>query len=1068
MVKKVLLLGSGALKIGEAGEFDYSASQALKALKEEGLETILVNPNIATYQTSQHLASKVYLLPITPEFVEKVIEREKPDGILLGFGGQTALNCGVELARLGVLARRKVEVLGTSVRTIEITEDRELFDKAMKEAGLITAKSRAVKSVQEALAALQEGLSYPVMVRIAFALGGEGSGVARNQEELIKLVSGGIQKSKIGQVLVEEYLEGWKEIEYEVVRDRFDNCITVCNMENLDPMGIHTGESIVVAPSQTLTDEEYHMLRELSIRAVRHVGIVGECNIQFAQRDGEYRVIEINARLSRSSALASKATGYPLAYVSVKLAIGHGLAELKNSITGVTTACFEPALDYVVVKIPRWDMQKFSRLDPVIGSEMKSVGEIMAIARSFEEAMQKGIRMLNIGAVGLVGNAFDSNNLEERLAKPDDKRIFSVVKALQEGWSIERINELTHIDPWFLHKIRNVVELAEELKKGLTKEKLAKAKKLGFGDAQLARLVGASELQIRKMRQEADILPFTKQIDTLAAEYPARTNYLFMTYNATQSDELQGSDAVAIIGSGPYQIGSSVEFDCCAVSCADSIKKLTDLKTIMINCNPETVSTDYDMSDKLFFEELTLERILDIQEHEKPKGFVVSMGGQIPNNLALKFHSAAIEVLGTSPIDIDRAEDRSKFSKLLDDLGVHQPPWQKATSVEAAMEFAAEVGYPVLVRPSYVLSGAAMNVAANEEELKTFLALATDVSPDSPIVISKFFTKSKEIEVDGVADGEHVYIGAIMEHIENAGIHSGDATIVIPPKKLNPVTIENIREATRKIALALRIKGPFNIQYIARGDEIYVIECNLRASRSVPFVSKTTNVDLVRLATEAMLGFPIRDGNEPALKHYGVKAPQFSFSRLKGADPTLGVEMRSTGEVACISKNFYAAFLESLIASGMRLPEKKVALLSIGGEDKFEFLPYAKRLAALGFKLYATQSTMNTLERAAIPCEKVWKIHEGQEPNPLSIAKELDLMVNITSPSKLSQEVLDDDYLMRRRAVDFRIPLITSLELAKRFVEALEWKQKNSFEIKAVAEFFSNGRQALKGDNGRK
>ncbi|MGZ4886133.1 MAG: carbamoyl-phosphate synthase (glutamine-hydrolyzing) large subunit [Candidatus Aminicenantales bacterium] len=1059
---KVLILGSGALKIGEAGEFDYSGSQAIKALKEEGVEVVLINPNIATIQTSEHLADRVYFLPVTPFFTEQVIAREKPGGILLSFGGQTALNCGVSLWRRGVLRKHKVPVLGSPMESIEKTEDRELFNKALAEARLKTPRGIAVKSVEEGLRAAG-AIGYPVMARVAYALGGKGSGMSATPRELREALLKAFASAP--QVLIEEYLAGWKEIEYEVVRDRADNCITVCNMENFDPMGIHTGESIVIAPSQTLTNEEYHHLREISIRAVRHLGIVGECNIQFAlnPRNGDYRIIEVNARLSRSSALASKATGYPLAFVAAKLVLGHLLPDLPNSITKVTSACFEPALDYLVVKIPRWDLKKFGRVSKKIGSEMKSVGEVMAIGRSFEEAIQKAARMLQIGMYGLVANEnYSFENLEKELSHPTDERLFGIAEALKKGMTVQRIHELTRIDKWFLHKIKNIVECEARIRThklgGVGPDLLAEAKRKGFSDKQIALITGSTEMRVREKRKKAGITPAVKQIDTLAAEYPARTNYLYVTYCGREDDVSfrngpAGPKKVMVLGSGSYSIGSSVEFDWCCVNAALALKAM-GYSTLMVNYNPETVSTDYDICDRLYFDELSFERVMDIYEKEKPLGILLSMGGQIPNNIALKCHQAGMRVLGTPPASIDRAENRYKFSKLLDELGVDQPEWKELRSAREAKSFSRAIGYPVLIRPSYVLSGAAMSIVFNERFLDRYLQKASRVTPEYPVVISKFIMNAKEIELDAVADRGDVIASAIIEHVENAGVHSGDATMVLPPQKLYIETIRRIREIGRKIARALEITGPFNIQFIAKDNEIKVIECNLRASRSFPFVSKVARANFVELAVAAMMGKPVRNRKTTLdLNYVGVKAPQFSFSRLKGADPILGVEMASTGEVACLGDDIHEAFLKALLSAGFTLPEKNV-LLTIGGEtSKHRFLEPARKLHAMGLHLYATEHTSNFLRENGVPNTRLFKVHEKREPNirDYIARRKIEFVISIPNPAKRIE--FDSDYRLRRLAVDFSIPILTNLQVADLFVHALADHPLESLEAKHWAEY---------------
>jgi carbamoyl-phosphate synthase large subunit len=1057
--KKILILGSGALKIGEAGEFDYSGSQAIKALKEDGIEVVLVNPNIATIQTSEFLADKVYFLPVTPPFVERVIAREKPDGILLSFGGQTALNCGVELWKTGVLAKRRVAVLGTPVEAIENTEDRELFNAQLAEAGLKSPKGVAATTIEDGLS-IARAIGYPVMARVAYALGGKGSGLSQNEDELREQLRRAFAHAP--QVLIEEYLEGWKEVEYEVVRDRDDNCVTVCNMENFDPMGIHTGESIVIAPSQTLTNAEYHRLREISIKTVRHLGIVGECNVQFAlnPKDGDYRIIEVNARLSRSSALASKATGYPLAFIAAKLVLGYPLPELLNSITKKTTACFEPALDYLVVKIPRWDLKKFRRVSKKIGSEMKSVGEVMAIGRNFEEAIQKATRMLQIGMYGVVGNeSYSFKNLEKELRQPTDERLFGIAEALKKGWSIDKIHQSTKIDRWFLSKIRNIVTVEKKLREHtlatLPAAHLAEAKRKGFSDKQIAIFCGGDELEVRAKRTRLRITPAVKQIDTLAAEYPARTNYLYLTYHGREDDVRfgPGGNKVMVLGSGSYSIGSSVEFDWCCVSAVLALKKL-GYKTIMVNYNPETVSTDYDICDRLYFEELSFERVLDIYKRENPRGLILSMGGQIPNNLALKCFKAGLRILGTSPESIDMAENRFKFSRLLDRLGIDQPEWRELRSVAEAEAFAGIVGYPVLVRPSYVLSGAAMSVGFDRKDLDKVLKKAARVSPEYPVVISKFILNAKEIEMDAVAAGGEIIASAIVEHVENAGVHSGDATMVLPPQKTYIETMRKIQETGRKIAAALKISGPFNIQFIAKDNEIKVIECNLRASRSFPFVSKVSRVDFIGLAVEAMLGRPLKNRKSTLdLNYVGVKAPQFSFSRLKGADPTLGVEMASTGEVACLGEDVHEAFLKSLLSAGYSLPRRSI-LLSIGGRiQKHRFLAAARTLAGLGLALYATDGTSAFLKANGVPNTRLHKIHERRSPNIRDHIAERKIDFVISTPDPERKAASRSGYELRRMAVDYSVPLLTNLQVAELFVQSLALKKADDLPIKHWAEY---------------
>ncbi|MCW4045999.1 MAG: carbamoyl-phosphate synthase (glutamine-hydrolyzing) large subunit [Candidatus Bathyarchaeota archaeon] len=1076
-IKKVLVLGSGAIKIGEAAEFDYSGSQCLKALREEGIETVLVNPNIATIQTDPRLSGKVYLLPVTPEYVEKVIQKEKPDGILLGFGGQTALNCGIELVKNGVLDKYGVKVLGTPVSAIEDTGDRERFRQAMLKAGVPPLKSKPATTVKEALDVANE-IGYPVIVRVAYTLGGKGAGVAHNAWELKEIVTRGLVQSRITQVLVEEYVGHWKEVEYEVMRDYADNCLTVCNMENFDPMGIHTGDSIVVAPSQTLTNREYHLIRSTSINAIRALGIVGECNIQWAlhPKSEEFRVIEVNSRLSRSSALASKVTGYPLAYIATKLSIGYTLPELINKVTEVTTACFEPALDYITVKIPRWDLQKFKNADRHIGPQMRSVGEVMAIGRCFEEALQKAVRMLDIGKIGLVGNPEDEEpeseeSVKEVLANPTDERLFKIVKALKMGISVEEIYRLSGIDPFFLYKIQNIINMEAKLRQLRLRDSTAaeivrEAKRLGFSDEQIAVCTGTNEFEVRQFRKTAGIVPAIKQIDTLAAEWPAKTNYLYMTYGGDEDDIEQspGKSKVIVLGAGVFRIGSSVEFDWCGVNTIWALKKNGIQEAIMVNYNPETVSTDYDVSDKLYFEELSTERILDIYEKENPLGVITSVGGQIPNNLAMKLATAGVKLLGTSAEDIDVAEDRSKFSALLDKLGIPQPSWSKLTSIEEAKGFAAKIGYPVIVRPSYVLSGSAMRVAYNETALENFLKLAAKVSRDHPVVISKFVDKAREVEVDGVYDGETCLIGSIMEHVENAGVHSGDATMSIPPHTLSVEVQRKIEDATAKIVKALKIKGPYNIQYLVKEGEVYVIECNLRASRSMPFVSKTRGINLIELATLAMLGKKfegLKTCGLPPTPHVGVKVPQFSFMRLSGADPVLGVEMLSTGEVACLGPNFADAFSKALQSAEFRIPPKGGSvLITVGGEEpKRRVVPLAKAFEEMGFKIYATAHTADVLRASGI--ESVQVLHkikeESANPNILDYLQErkIDLVINVPMGNKQKSysDVLTDGYIIRRQAVEFNIPVITNLELASALVDVLKKRESNGNSIRSLNEY---------------
>jgi carbamoyl-phosphate synthase large subunit len=1048
-IKKVLVLGSGALKIGEAGEFDYSGSQALKALREEGIFSVLINPNIATVQTSEGIADRIYFLPVTPFFVEKIIEKEKPDGILLAFGGQTALNCGISLFRDGTLEKHHVKVLGTPVEAIIETEDRELFARKLWSIGVKTPKSVAVTNHREAIRASEE-LGFPVIVRAAYTLGGQGSGFCNTVDELERLAGKAFSFS--GQILVEESLKGWKEVEYEVVRDIHDNCITVCNMENFDPLGIHTGESIVVAPSQTLTNTEYHKLRRLSIGIVRSIGIVGECNVQYAldPESEDYRVIEVNARLSRSSALASKATGYPLAFVAAKLAVGFGLHELKNSITRTTTAFFEPALDYIVCKIPRWDLNKFMGVSKEIGSSMKSVGEVMAIGRTFEEAIQKGLRMVGQGMHGFVGNKdLEFTDIEKALSEPTDMRIYCIASAFEAGFTVDRIHELTQIDRWFLLKLKSLVDLMHELKKYNALElvpqtTLVMAKKKGFSDFQIARFVlkegdnmRAKMLQVRDYRKKSGLLPFIKQIDTLAAEYPAQTNYLYLTYNASAGDIVPGQDrrSVIVLGSGAYRIGSSVEFDWCSVNALSTVRN-NGYRSIMINYNPETVSTDYDICDRLYFDELSFERVMDIIELEDPEGVIVSTGGQIANNLAMPLFRAGVRILGTSPEDIDRAENRHKFSSLLDELGVDQPRWKELSTLDEIHQFVKEVDFPVLIRPSYVLSGAAMNVVSNYEELDHFLTLAAGVSKEFPVVVSEFIQHAKEIEMDAVADKGEIIAYAISEHIEFAGVHSGDATMVFPAQKIYFETARRIKRISRDISRALRISGPFNMQFLARDNDIKVIECNLRASRSFPFVSKVIRINFIDLATRIMLGLPVEKPGKSAfdLDHIGIKAPQFSFSRLQKADPVLGVEMASTGEVGCIGDNYYEALLKAMLSVGYQIPKKNILLSTGDTRSKVELLQSARMLYERGFSLFATRGSANFLRENGIEVTVLHWPDEKKSPNTLEFLQQrkIDLVINI--PKNLTKSELDNDYTIRRAAVDYNIPLITNARLASAFI----------------------------------
>ena len=1071
-IKKVLLLGSGALKIGEAGEFDYSGSQALKALKEEGIYTVLINPNIATVQTSEGVADQIYFLPVTPYFVEKVIEKERPDGVMLAFGGQTALNCGVALYKDGVFEKYGVKVLGTPVQAIIDTEDREIFVHKLNEINVKTIKSEAVENAIDARRAAAE-LGYPVIVRAAYALGGLGSGFCDNEEELDVLVEKAFSFSP--QVLVEKSLRGWKEVEYEVVRDRFDNCITVCNMENFDPLGIHTGESIVIAPSQTLSNSDYHKLRELAIRIIRHIGIVGECNVQYAYdpESEDYRVIEVNARLSRSSALASKATGYPLAFVAAKLGLGYGLFDLKNSVTKTTSAFFEPALDYVVCKIPRWDLGKFHGVDKELGSSMKSVGEVMAIGRTFEEAIQKGLRMIGQGMHGFVENKeLVISDIDKALREPTDKRIFVISKAFRAGYTVDQVHELTKIDKWFLEKLMNIMNTSKELEKwsknhkqiaDLPLELLKKAKVQGFSDFQIARAIGYEGdmedgiLYVRNHRKSVGIVPVVKQIDTLAAEYPAQTNYLYLTYSGIANDVhyLGDRKSIVVLGSGAYRIGSSVEFDWCGVQALNTIRK-EGYRSVMINYNPETVSTDYDMCDRLYFDELTFERVMDILELENPHGVIVSTGGQIPNNLALRLDAQKVPILGTSAKSIDNAEDREKFSAMLDRIGVDQPRWRELTSMDDINEFVEEVGFPVLVRPSYVLSGAAMNVCSNQEELERFLQLAANVSKKHPVVVSQFIEHAKEVEMDAVAQNGEIVAYAISEHIEFAGVHSGDATIQFPPQKLYVETVRRIKRISREIARELNISGPFNIQYLARENDIKVIECNLRASRSFPFVSKVLKINLIELATKVMLGLPVEKPNKNLfeLDYVGIKASQFSFNRLQKADPVLGVDMASTGEVGCIGSDTSCAVLKAMLSVGYRIPKKNILLSTGTPKQKVEMLSAARLLQQKGYKLFATGGTSKFLTENGVENTQVyWPSETNQQPQALDMLhkKEIDMVVNI--PKNLTAGELSNGYKIRRAAIDLNVPLITNARLASAFINAFCTMTLDDLAIKSWAEY---------------
>ena len=1069
-IKKVLLLGSGALKIGEAGEFDYSGSQALKALREEGVKTVLINPNIATVQTSEGVADQIYFLPVQPYFVEEVIKKERPDGILLSFGGQTALNCGVELYRQGILEKYNVKVLGTPVQAIMDTEDRELFVQKLDEIDVKTIKSEACETMEQTCKAAAE-LGYPVIIRAAYALGGLGSGFADNEEELVKLAEKAFSFSP--QVLVEKSLKGWKEIEYEVVRDRYDNCITVCNMENFDPLGIHTGESIVIAPSQTLTNSEYHKLRALAIKIIRHIGIVGECNVQYAfdPQSEDYRVIEVNARLSRSSALASKATGYPLAFVAAKLGMGYGLFELKNSVTKTTSAFFEPALDYVVCKIPRWDLSKFRGVDKELGSSMKSVGEVMAIGRNFEEAIQKGLRMIGQGMHGFVENKeLEIEDIDAALREPTDKRVFVISKAMHKGYTVDQIHDLTKIDKWFLEKLQHIIDIDEAMKKcninTLDKELLRTAKVYGFTDFQIARAVGLEDelksmrkasLVVRSRRKNYGILPVVKQIDTLAAEYPAQTNYLYVTYAGVKSDITFENDkrSIIVLGSGAYRIGSSVEFDWCGVQALNTIRK-EGYRSIMINYNPETVSTDYDMCDRLYFDELTFERVMDIIDLETPHGVIVSTGGQIPNNLAMLLDEQHVPILGTKAQDIDNAEDRAKFSQMLTNNGINQPEWSALTSMEDIDRFIERVGFPVLVRPSYVLSGAAMNVCSNEDELKRFLQLAANVSEDHPVVVSKFIEHAKEIEMDAVAKNGEVIAYAISEHIEFAGVHSGDATIQFPPQKLYVETVRRCKRVGRQIAKELHINGPFNIQFMARDNDILVIECNLRASRSFPFVSKVLKINLIELATRVMLGLPVEKPSKNLfdLDYVGIKASQFSFNRLQKADPVLGVDMSSTGEVGCLGDDTNTALLKSMLSVGHRIPKKNILLSTGGAKQKVAMLDAAKMLLENDYNLYATGGTSKFLTENGIQNTLVlWPSEEGDAPKALDLLHNhtIDMVVNI--PKNLTSSELSNGYKIRRAAIDLNVPLITNARLASAFIYAFCTTKIEDIDIKAWGEY---------------
>lgn len=1070
-IKKVVILGSGALKIGEAGEFDYSGSQALKALKEEGVETVLINPNIATIQTSDNIADKIYFLPVTPHFVEEVIKKEKPQGILLAFGGQTALNCGVALYQSGVLEKYNLEVVGTPVQAIIDTEDRDIFAKILGEINVKTPQSIAASNMEEARAAAVK-VGFPIIIRAAYTLGGLGSGFCENEEELNTLASKAFTYSP--QILIEESIKGWKEVEYEVVRDKYDNCITVCNMENFDPLGIHTGESIVVAPSQTLSNSEYHKLRAISIKIIRRIGVIGECNVQFAldPNSEDYRVIEVNARLSRSSALASKATGYPLAFVAAKLGLGYGLHELKNSVTKVTTAAFEPALDYCVVKIPRWDLNKFIGVSKNIGSSMKSVGEIMAIGRTFEEAIQKGIRMVGLGMHGFVGNREEINiqEIEEELTNPTDRRIFAIAEAFNKDYSVDEIFEKTKIDRWFLQKLKNIHFIKQDLLQvdkleNLPVDLLKQAKQAGYSDFQIARLVLNSPndkihedlLRVRAYRKANGIIPYVKQIDTLAGEYPAQTNYLYLTHNGSEHDIefFNDNKSVVVLGSGAYRIGSSVEFDWCSVNAVETIKK-ENYRSVMINYNPETVSTDYDTCDRLYFDELTFERVMDVIELENPYGVVVSMGGQIPNNLAMKLHGQEVPVLGTSPLKIDNAEDREKFSSLLDNLKVDQPRWARLSTIDEIYKFVDEVGYPILIRPSYVLSGAAMNVVSNPDQLVHFLEMAANVSKEHPVVVTEFIEQAKEIEIDAVAKNGEIIAYAISEHVEFAGVHSGDATIVFPPQKLYVETIRRIKKIARQTAKGLEITGPFNMQFLAKDNDIKVIECNLRASRSFPFVSKVMKLNLIEIATKVMLGIDVPKPDKSAfeLDYVGVKAPQFSFARLLNADPVLGVDMASTGEVGCIGESYYEAVLKAMLSVGYNFPEKNVLISSGPSRGKVELLQSAQMLKAKGYNIFATEGTHrfftdNGIENTLLH----WPDEEDRHPNTIEYIrdKKIDLVINI--PKNYTKRELKNGYQIRRNAIDFNIPLITNARVASAFIYGICKYTINDISIKSWDEY---------------
>ena len=1056
--KKVLILGSGALQIGQAGEFDYSGSQAIKALKEDGITSILVNPNIATIQTSENFADKVYFLPIKAEFVERIIEKEQPDSILLQFGGQTALNVGVELYEKGILHKNNIKVLGTPVEAIQDTEDRLRFANKTTEIGLKVASSRTAESIEEAVEAA-EIIGYPVMVRIAYALGGLGSGIVNNKAELLDKARKAF--SFTNQILIEESLRGWKEVEYEIIRDRYNNCITICSMENVDPMGIHTGDSVVIAPVQTLSAKENFKLRSIGIKLIRHLGVIGECNIQYAldPNSDDYRIIEVNARLSRSSALASKATGYPLAFIATKLALGYALNEVENIITKETSACFEPALDYVALKFPRWDLQKFQQVSTQLGTEMKSVGEVMSLGRSFEEVLQKAIRMLDVGMAGFSGNELSFEDLEKELSEPTDKRIFAIAQALKCGFSIDKIYQLSKITKWFLYKMKNIIEtekkLADIMLFDVSKDLMKEAKMNGFSDFQISRLTNSTELGVREYRKELGITPVVKQIDTLAAEYPAQTNYLYLTYHGNEDDiPLGEANQIVVLGGGPYRIGSSVEFDWCCVNAVMALNKI-DKKTIMINCNPETVSTDYDICDKLYFEQLTFERVLDIYDKENPEGIIISMGGQVPNNLAMKLHNSGLKILGTSPIQIDNAENRHKFSQILDKINVDQPEWKELRSLDEAKEFARKVQYPVLIRPSYVLSGAAMSIVLTEDELEMYLQKATNINREHPVVMSKFITDAREIEVDAVANEGNLFCYAIAEHVENAGVHSGDATIVLPPQRTYLETMRRVKMITKQIAKELEITGPFNIQFIAKDNDVKVIECNLRASRSFPFVSKTLKINFIEIATKLMLGekVPKIDKSSFDLDYVGVKASQFSFTRLRGSDPVTGVEMSSTGEVACLGDDFNEAFLKSLLSTGHKVPKKGVLLSTGTLKQKAEILDEINILNGMGLKFYGTKGTADFYKENGIEVEELHRPFDNMEPSILTFLNDgkIDLVINI--PKTTEKVELDSDYIVRRKAIDLNIPVLTNTQFAKRFIKSLQRYSISDLEIKSWDEY---------------